>query len=125
MNESTLKTLASAMGRQIVLYDNDSRYAIYALFAEEALTGFICIEHAEMAEFRGQQALLLPHAKWMMLTFLSNQSVLPFHFAAVGNKSIKVASWAPPTGMKYAARLVDGEIMSHINLSEFKKEFDL
>ena len=122
--DDALGVLAADLKRQLVPYEGGD-YPVYALMADEALTGFICIAEAKIGEFKRQKSILMPLSRWCWLRFHSDLTATPFHFAAVGNASIKIASWRPLTGMKYAARVTPDGVMSHINLSEFKKEVSL
>lgn len=114
-----LTKLRLAWKRAFQPYMPDS--SIYAIYLEEALTGFVhVIDQPIIGEFKGQKTVMVPLSVWMLLKHLGSDTVTPFRIVAQG-KSVIVGAWQPHTGLKYAVR---NEALSpctvHIPISEFK-----
>lgn len=114
--EDIIGKLSAAWKRQMVAYNE----SIYAVYADEALTGWAhIIEAPVIGKFKGEQCLLISLATWIMLKTLASETVTPFRIAAKG-KNIIVGAWQGITGLKYAVRNTEHGAMMHIPLSELK-----
>jgi len=95
-------------------------FNIYALYAEEALTGWaLILDEPVIGEFQNLPCVCVNLADWVIIRTLANATVTPFRVVAQG-KGLIAKPFAPHTGLKYAVRSVDGTAMVHIPVEDFK-----
>lgn len=93
---------------------------IYAVYADEALTGFLAHVHEpEFGKFNDQPVMLFPLSVWVIMKGLSAATVTPTIVLAKGNR-LKAAYWDPVSGLKYAVRDFDGLPKMCISAQDFK-----
>ena len=112
-------TLAVAWKRQLVLHANSNDFDLFAVYADEALTGWAGLTtEPKIGEYEGNKCLLVPVATWIHLKTHATETVTPFRIVAKGQKLI-VCAWQAISGLKYAVRNTDNGACLHIPLTEF------
>ena len=108
------------LNRNLVAYQKFEGGTVYAVYAKDALTGFLAHLHEpEFGKFNGQPVCLFPLSVWVILKALSAATVTPTLVLAKGNK-LKYAVWDPVSGLKYAVRDFDGIPKMCIAARDFK-----
>lgn len=106
--------------RRLVPYADVTGCVIYAVYADEALTGFLAHVHdAEFGKFNANPCVLFPLSIWVMMKALAAATVTPTLVMVKGN-NLKVAVWDPVSGLKYAVRDFDGTAKLCIAAADFK-----
>jgi hypothetical protein len=113
-------TLAAAWKRQLVIHANSNGFDLFAVYADEALTGWVGLTLSpDIGDFRGNNCLMVPIATWLHLKTHAIETVTPFRIVAKGNGLI-VAAWNGITGLKYAVRNTEKGACVFIPLTEFR-----
>lgn len=106
--------------RRLVAYNRFEGGVIYAVYADEALTGFLAHVHEpEFGKFNSHPVMLFPLSVWVIMKALAAATVTPTIVLAKGNK-VKAAYWDPVTGLKYAVRDFNGVPKMCIAAGDFK-----
>jgi len=114
-------TLIAAWKRQLVSHAKESSgVEIYAVYADEALTGWMgLIMKPWIGTYEGTKCLLIPIAMWIHLKVHAIETVTPFRIVLKG-KGLVAKAWIGITGLKYAVRNTEHGACLHIPLSEFE-----
>jgi len=120
-NAEVIGKLAAVIKRQLVSHAKETNgVEIFAVYADEALTGWIGLIMAPwMGEFKNQPCVLVPLTMWMHVKQHAAETVTPFRIVLKGKKSIIAKAWVGLTGLKYAVRNTAHGACLHIPLSEF------
>lgn len=120
-NAEVIGTLAGAWSRQLVSHAKEANgVEIYAVYASEALTGWVgLIMNPWIGKYENKPCLLMPIASWMHLKAHAAETVTPFRLVLKG-KGIVTKAWMGLTGLKYAVRNTQYGACMHIPLTEFE-----
>ena len=113
--------LAASWKRQLVSHAKEiNGVEIFAVYADEALTGWVgLIMKPWIGSFNNQKCLLMPLAMWIHLKVHATETVTPFRIVLKG-KGIVVMGWQAISGLKYAIRNTEHGACLHIPLADFK-----
>ena len=110
-----IKVLEKKWKRKLSPYSGN----IYALYLEEALTGFVLyIDPPAIQKFNGLPCVCINLEEWLKVRGLGNATVTPFRVLAKG-KGLIAKAFLPSTGLKFPVRDVDGAAMVHIPVEDF------
>ena len=119
-----LTTFEKKFKRRLVRHcEFEPGVTLYAVYADKALTGFLCYAHeARFGKFEATPCVLLPLEAWVKMRNLAEATVTASLVLVRGTESLKVAHWGPVSGLKYAVR--DDEEHNHpflyITAGDFK-----